>query len=120
MFQLHACILWTDTAFDIDSPDLRSKYPAGLNSEPQLPDLMNEVAAKIPAKWLPVGIAVNLAHNDLECLPASDPCQCFTSIFATWKRKETKPYTWSTLIHALRTPAVGELNLANIITSKLN
>lgn len=91
-----------------------------MQSEPQLPDLMNEVAAKIPAKWLPVGIAVNLPHSDLQGLPASDPCQCFTSIFATWKNKETRPYTWLTLIHALQTPIVGELNLANIITSKLN
>ena len=91
-----------------------------MDSEPQLPDLMNEVAAKIPAKWLPVGIAVSLDHSDLQCLPASDPCQCFTSIFALWKKKETKPYTWSTLIHALQTPIVGELNLAKVITSKLN
>ena len=104
----------------IDSPDLHSKYPAGLNSEPHLPDLMNEVAAKIPAKWLPVGIALYLAYSDLQSLPASDSCQCFTSIFAKWKNEKTKPYTWSTLIQALQTPIVGELNLAKIITSKLN
>lgn len=91
-----------------------------MNSEPQLPDLMNEVAAKIPAKWLRVGIAVNLPASDLECLSDLDSCKCFITIFTTWKKKETTPYTWLTLIHALQTPIVGELNLAKVITSKLN
>jgi len=45
--------------------DLRSKYPAGVKSEPKLSDLMNEVAAVIPDKWQQVGIVLNVSDGDL-------------------------------------------------------
>ena len=80
---------------------------------------MNEVAAQIPAKWHQVGTQLNLAPSDLECLPASDSHRCFTSVFTTWEKQDTKPYTWFTIIDVLKTPAVGESHLAKVITSKL-
>ena len=98
--------------------DFRSKYPSGLRSEPKLSDLMNHVAAKILPKWHELGIALDLAHNDLECLRALDPHQRFSSIFTKWKEQMTKPYTWLTVIDALNTPTVGAINLARDITSK--
>ena len=81
---------------------------------------MDEVAAQIPAKWHQVGIALNLPHSELECLPASDSLRCFSSIFNTWMKQELKPYTWLTIINVLQTPAVGESRLAKVITSKLD
>ena len=45
---------------------LSSKYPAGLESEPELSDLMNEVAAEIPSKWRDVGVQLGVDHSVLE------------------------------------------------------
>ena len=103
----------------IHHADLRSKYPNGLSSEPQLLDLMNHVATKILPKWQEFGIALDLAPGDLQCLRIlPDPLQRFTSIFNKWKEQVTKPYTWLTVIDALNTPIVGAINLAREITSK--
>ena len=102
----------------IHHADLRSKYPNGLKSEPQLSDLLNHVAMKILPRWQEFGIALDLAPGGLECLRTLDPLQRFTSIFTKWKEQVTKPYTWLTVTDALNTPTVGAVNLAQDITSK--
>ena len=99
--------------------DLRSKYPAGLKSEPELSDLMNEVAAVIPDKWQQVGIVLNMSDGDLASFVQLDSQKCFISVFTTWKNKQTSPYTWQTVVKALQSPTVGENKLAKDINSKL-
>ena len=99
--------------------DLRSKCPAGLKSEPDLSDLMNEVAAMIPNKWQQVGIMLNVSDGDLACFAQSDSQNRFISVFTTWKSKQTAPYTWLTVVQALQAPVVGESKLAKDIKSKL-
>ena len=42
---------------------LGSKY-AGLESEPELSDLMNEVASKVSSKWKDISIQLGLTLND--------------------------------------------------------
>ena len=103
-------------------PDLSSKYE-GLESEPELSDLMNEVASKASAKWKQISIQLGLTPNDEECFMAStpnDPIQCITSVFKVWKKRATKPYTWSTVIEVLNAAAVDEIRLAKELTSKLS
>ena len=100
---------------------LGSKY-SGLESEPELSDLMNEVASKVPAKWKQISIQLGLTPSDQECFMASspsDPIQCFTSVFRVWKSRATRLYTWSTVIEALEAPAVGEMRLAHELRTKL-
>ena len=100
---------------------LCSKYPAGLESEPELSDLMNEVAAKIPNKWHQLGIALKLSDGDLSSSDARlGSHEHFSSVFTTWKKKQTSPYTWWTLVQALQAPIVGENKLAKDITSLLS
>lgn len=85
------------------------------DAEPQLAELMNEVAAKIPARWRDVGIQLNLSLPDLDAIAASgpaDPLQHFSSVFHLWKTKLSAPYRWSTVIQALEAPAVNETRLA--------
>ena len=101
--------------------DLSIKY-AGLESEPELSDLMNEVASKVSAKWKQISIQLGLTPNDEECFIASTPSdtiQCITSVFKVWKKRAQKPYTWSTVIEALNAPAVDEIRLAHELTTKL-
>ena len=100
---------------------LSSKY-AGLESKPELSDLMNEVASKVPANWRQISIQLGLTPSDQECFMAStpsDPLQCFTSVFRVWKSRATRLYTWSTVIKALESPAVDEMRLAQELRMKL-
>ena len=98
-----------------------SKY-AGLESEPELSDLMNEVASKVSAKWKEISIQLGLTLNDQKCFidaTSGDPNQCFTFVFNVWKNRATRPYKWSTVIKALETPTVGEVRLAQDLRTKL-
>ena len=99
-----------------------SKYK-GLESEPELSDLMNEVASKVSAKWKQISIQLGLTPNDEECFMAStpnDPIHCLTSVFKVWKKRAKKPYTWSTVIEVLNAPAVDEIRLGKELTTKLS
>ena len=100
---------------------LRNKY-AGLESEPELLDLMNEVASKVSAKWKEISIQLGLTLNDQKCfieVTFGDPKQCMTFVFTVWKSRGTRPYTWSTVIEVLETPAVDEMRIAQELRTKL-
>ena len=100
---------------------LAQKY-AGLESEPDLSDLMNEVASKVSAKWKEISIQLGLTLNDQKYfmeLSLGDPKQCFTFVFTVWKSRATRPYKWSTVIQVLESPAVDEIRLAQELRKKL-
>ena len=104
---------------------LHSKYPAGLHSEPELPDLMKEVAAEIPGKWRDVGLQLGLDQGVLEGIGTISPGDinhCYSNVFRQWMSLNSRlhPYTWSTIVQALETPAVGEGRLADKIKNKLS
>ena len=102
-------------------PPIDLKYPAGLDSEPELADLMNEVAAEIPVKWIHVGQQLGLKKSLLDGLGQGDTNHYYSNVFTLWKNQnlEHHPYTWRTVLHALNTPAVGEHKVANDIKNKL-
>ena len=90
-----------------------------------LKDLMNDVAAVIPAKWRLLGVQLRLPDGTLDEIQeqnARRPDECkysFEQVFTKWKSLgTTSPYTWETMIEALRSPAVGEEKLANRLQSK--
>ena len=102
---------------------LHSKYPAGLDSEPELSDLMNEVAAKIPSKWRDVGLQLGVDHGVLEgiaTISLGDTNYCYANVFTRWKNQNstTHPHTWLTIVQALQSRAVGEERLADKIMSE--
>ena len=103
--------------------DLSVKYPAGLEDKPELRDLMNEVAAKIPDKWRQFGIELQLTTNELDGFAVASPgntLQCFSSVFTLWqKRMSREPYSWLTVVESLKAPAVGEHKLALELSDKL-
>ena len=103
---------------------LHTKYSAGLRSQPELPDLMNEVAAKIPGKWRDVGLQLGLDHGALDGIAAISPGDinhCYSNVFTRWKSQNSQanPYTWSTVVQALEAEAVGEDRLADKIKDEL-
>ena len=91
-----------------------------------LADLMNEVAAVIPSKWRAVGIQLHLSSGTLDSIQshnANKPQAClmsFEDVFTNWKSGGDSQYTWPTIIDALKTPAVGEAQLAEKLNAKFN
>ena len=99
---------------------LGSKY-AGLESKPELSDLMNEVASNISAKWREISIQLGLTLNDQECFAdatGDNAMKCFALVFNAWKSRATRPYTWSTVIEVLNAPAIAEVRLAQELRTK--
>ena len=101
---------------------------AGLSSEPELPDLMNEVAAIIPGKWRDVAIQLGLGQGLLDGIAIISPgdtvtalLHCYSNVFTRWKNQnsETHPYIWLTVVQALESQAVGEQRLANKLKNEL-
>ena len=91
---------------------------------PKLDDLMNDVAAVIPAKWRFVGVQLKLPNGTLDEIQAQNarrPDECkhsFEQVLTKWKSLGTSPYTWETMINALRSRAVGEVALADELNAK--
>ena len=84
-------------------------------------DLMNDVAATIPAKWRVFGIQLNVSSNELDRIWDENPQDCqgsFQKMLDHWKKTSTSPYTWRTIIDALKAPAVGEVARANYLETK--
>jgi len=85
---------------------------------------MNEVAAKIPGKWRDVGLQLGVDHDVLEGIATNsqgDTNHCHSKVFTRWKNQNSAmhPYTWSTIVQALKAPAVGEERLADKISVML-
>ena len=84
-----------------------------------LKDLMNDIASIIPAKWRSVGIQLGLSSGTLDSIQSNNagkPHACldsFEQVFSTWEKQGPSPYTWNVIIDVLRTPAVGEVALAD-------
>ena len=85
---------------------------------------MNEVAAKIPAKWRDVGLQLGVDQGVLDGIASISPGdtnRCYSNAFTRWKNQNlmTHPYTWLTVVRALETQSVGENRLASKIKNKL-
>ena len=100
-----------------------SCFSLGCYDQIQLRDLMNDVAAIIPAKWKEVGIQLKLSTRTLDEIqdqnagkPESSKLS-FGQVFIQWERLQTSPYTWENMISILRSPAVGEEHLAKILSA---
>ena len=96
------------------------------DDSPNRDDLMNDVAAVIPAKWRLVGVQLKLPNGTLDEIQvqnAGKPYECkhsFEQVFDGWRSLGTSPYTWKTMINALCSPAVGEVKLANELYTKMH
>ena len=86
--------------------------------QPSLPsdkDFANYVAAEIPSKWKHVAIQLGLrGHKCMAIKKNEDDCfDQFMAVFSEWEKGTCEPFTWTTLIAALQSPSVDEVELAN-------
>ena len=97
------------TASSQEEPQLKP-----LNRAPEYLDLLNKVAARVRHKWEEIGLQLSIDMSYLKSIwtMKQDPVRCFADIFDVWQRNGSPPYTWATIIDALRAPIVGEVQLA--------
>lgn len=87
---------------------------------PSHSDLMNYVAAELPTQWQAVGIQLGLSIpkiKDIERSNHNDSIRCFSAVFWEWENQRTAPYTWETMLKALRSDSVKENRVAERIDS---
>ena len=97
----------------IASSDTATQQLKPLNKPPKHRDLLNKVAARARDKWRNMGLQLNIPMDQLNSMTATDPISCYADIFNWWQRNGSPPYTWATIIDALRAPIVGEVQLAH-------
>lgn len=83
-------------------------------------DLSNDVASFIQDKWKKVAFQLELEVGEINAIK-KDEDNCFDKFMAVmckWKKSFRKPFSWSTLIIALQSPAVEESDLAEKLRQK--
>ena len=81
-------------------------------------ELLHRVASRATDKWKRVGLELDIEHHQLNTISRShcqDAFECYCEVFSLWQRKADPPFTWATIIDALRSPFVRENALAQEI-----
>ena len=97
----------------VASSDAATQQLKPLNRPPEYLDLLIKVAACARDKWKMMGVQLNIPTDQLNSMTAIDPISCYADVFNWWQRNGSPPYTWATIIDALRAPIVGEVQLAH-------
>lgn len=83
-------------------------------------DFLQQVAHKVPEKWRSIGRALGIPGpkiTEIDQKYHEEPDNCYAEVFVAWQRLPStrKPVSWLTLVNALRSPSVGETELANTL-----
>ena len=83
-------------------------------SPPEIVDFLEQVAVKVSAKWRMLGLKLGVKTHELDEISKQnqDGVLCLERVLALWKDKANPPYTWATVIDALKSPIVGEMSVA--------
>ena len=78
-------------------------------------DLANRVAAVIPDKWNKLAVQLELSRGEIKAIQKDedDVFEKFMAVLYQWKKTQSKPFTWSTLVSALQSQSVNEVELAD-------
>ena len=95
-------------------------YISLCSTEPSDKDLINNVAAKIPAKWYNFGVQLNIPTGTLNAVHyRRTALECFMEVFSIWKRSLSRePISWDTVIAVLESPRIDERKLAAGLRAK--
>ena len=88
--------------------DLSARCPSGIDSAPDVTDLLNTVVPHIQGHLSEVGLQLGLTQEAIDAI-ATDPSssQHWTKVFSEWKERAVKPYTWATLLGVMESSALG-------------
>ena len=92
-----------------------------LQSAPEITDLLNMIAARANEKWKVVGLQLKLSLQLLNSIDEKykQTVLCYAEMFQVWKNNGDPPFTWGTIIDALKAPIVGEAQLATELQESL-
>ena len=79
--------------------------------------LCDHVATKTN-HWKEIAQSLQISRNDIDRinLECSESIQeRFAKVFDKWRRENKRPFVWSTMVDVLRSEAVGEQALANVL-----
>ena len=96
-------------------PEHNPKRLSPLEKPPELRDLLNQVAIEASGKWKKLGIQLKIDYHKLKTISKEnheDSFECYTEMFEKWRMCGNPPYTWATVIDALRTKLMSEEELA--------
>lgn len=84
---------------------------------------MNKVAAELRTeKWKTFAIQLGLTDKCVSDIGYNHKrnvtIEIFTDVFHEWHTQQTSPYTWNTVVEALRSPSMDERGLAEKISRK--
>ena len=85
---------------------------------PKIRELLCKVASRATDKWELIGLDLEIEQHQLNTISQSHPrnaIRCYSEVFSLWQRKADPPFTWATIIEALRSPVVRENALAQEI-----
>ena len=115
MYSILCCHIVIDLLyFIVASSDAATQQLKPLNTPPEYLDLLNKVATRVRHKWEEIGLQLSIERNHLKSIwiTRQDHVRCFADVFDVWQKNSSPPYTWATMIDALRAPMVGEIQLA--------
>ena len=92
----------------------KASIPVLLQSPPEIDDFLEQVAVKVSAKWRMLGIKLGVKTHELDEISKQNQggLLCLERVLALWKDKANPPYTWATVIDALKSPIVEENSVA--------
>ena len=85
-----------------------------LRKPPEFHQLLQKVGPKVKAKWKTLGHGLRIECHQLDAIERdnSECLDCLVKMLQQWKKNTDPPYTWATIIEALKSPLVDEENLA--------
>ena len=83
-----------------------------LSREPTMRELLTKVASRAMDKWDMVALELDIEQQQLNTINHPKPVRCYNEVFCLWQKKAEPPFTWATIIDALKSPIVGENKLA--------
>ena len=97
-------------------PEHNATRLSPLEKQPKQSDLLNQVATKVTDNWKNLGLQLEIEDHKVETIFKENPGDsllCCAKLLAEWKKHGSPPYTWGTVINALRAKFVGEICLAD-------
>ena len=91
-----------------------------MQSEPEPSHFMEQVAAQ-SSKWRELGQELGLPQTSLATIADSATAkdERFRAVFEERKKEIKTPFTWAEIIQALKSPNVGEVELAESLKDSL-
>ena len=90
--------------------------------EPEMCDLNNWVTPSVAPYWKVFGDQLKLSDDVIKTIEAEYQTRvkdCCREVFVEWKKRQTSPYTWATIIKALQSPAISRNSVALDIAKSL-